>query len=149
MRHVSRISGSALTVAPVLALLLSAGAASAGVTVDQMPALRIKSGETLELNITDTRSALDRSGVANASCDMKLDFVDADGVVVETSFVTVAASKTISPCFLPTDGVYRAILAAPPAGRTGNAACKTKELRVLMQVLNAGGDTAFVVPAVR
>jgi hypothetical protein len=126
------------------ALLVNAAAASAGITVDQTPAVHLTTGQTMDVNIADVRPALDSSGAPNAACDVQVDIVDADGVVVQSTPVTMQASKTLSPCFLTADGTYRAVIAGPPE-RSANPSCKKKDLRVLVQVHNSLGETQFVM----
>jgi hypothetical protein len=129
-----------------LAVVFSAVVAEAGITVDQYPPVHLRTGETMEVNLTDVRPALSRTGEANAACDMQVDFIDSEGVVAQSSVVTLQASKTITPCFLPADGLYRAVIAGPPE-RTANAACNKRDVRVSVQVENGAGETEYVIRA--
>jgi len=127
----------ALVASPVLA----------GVTVDQYAPLRLKTTETLRVEISDVRAPLSRTGDANPSCDLDVTVVDADGNTAQRSSLRIEPSRSTAATFQPTvDGRYRVTIGNTP-GST-DPRCRSRDLRAALQVVEtSSGDTEYAIRA--
>lgn len=140
----TRIQGIAFLIATGL-VASAASLASAGVIVDQYPALLLKRTETLRVNISDVRAALRRSGASNEPCDLEIDFIDADGTVVQTTPLRVDPSVPAVAEFQPSiEGAYRVTIHA--AANSIIPACDSRNVRAGLQAEDTiSGRTGWVM----
>jgi hypothetical protein len=137
------------TLTPIVTLVLTlllgpAGRAEAkgtpgGGDIHASPAVGITNADAVSLNLTNV------APVANGPCDVMVSFLDAAGVVVQESVVTLAPQQSTSVVLQgsifpnsPSTQV-RAAVGAPPAGQ-GNAACRRSRIRGCVQVLDGSSN---------